>query len=158
MNIQLLNQTDKQRAREMHKVFQRSYSQEAKLLEIEDFPPLQRSSVDLSLSESLFYGVHESENLAAVIELECQHKRLEINSLVVDPDYFRRGYAENLMRFVLQYHSWKIAHVETARANLPAISLYAKLGFVLVRHWLTKERIAKVEMRLKNSNQFSADE
>jgi len=57
-------------------------------------------------------------------------KNLEINSLTVDPSFFRRGIADKLIAYVLSTNIHEKAIVETAVVNEPAIKLYQKHGFV----------------------------
>jgi ribosomal protein S18 acetylase RimI-like enzyme len=42
---------------------------------------------------------------------------------------------------VLAKFSWKIAEVQTANANIPAVSLYKKHGFLEIKSWPSKEGI-----------------
>ncbi|TMP76680.1 GNAT family N-acetyltransferase, partial [Pseudoalteromonas phenolica] len=63
-------------------------------------------------------------------------KTLEIDSLTVDPSYFRKGIAGELLSFAMSEFDVKKVIVETATANAPAIKLYNKHGFVEYKRWL----------------------
>ena len=73
---------------------------EAKLLKAIDFPPLKRVLKDFTSSKTVFYGFYIEEHLSGVIEISCHHEFTHINSLVVDPNFFRQGIAKRLMKFV----------------------------------------------------------
>ncbi len=83
-------------------VFQVSYAIEAKLLRAIDFPPLKRSLNDFLNSETEFYGFWKAEQIAAIIETKSDGYATHIQSLVVDPKFFRQGLARKLITFVFE--------------------------------------------------------
>jgi ribosomal protein S18 acetylase RimI-like enzyme len=89
-----------------------------------------RSAKDIQRSATQFYGFSEDDGLAAVIGIAIEDERLEINSLTVDPSYFRKGIANKLISYILETSDFIEAVVKTAVANIPAINLYRKYGFV----------------------------
>ncbi|WNC72348.1 N-acetyltransferase [Thalassotalea psychrophila] len=133
-------------ANQIFTVFQRSYKIEAQLIGTLDFPPLLRSIKDIENSETQFYGFIENECIAAVIEIAIENQHLEINSLTVDPKYFRKGIASRLIGHILDSIDFSQAIVETAAVNLPAIELYKKYGFVEFKKWTPSHGIEKVAM------------
>ncbi|MDO6427933.1 N-acetyltransferase [Thalassotalea sp. 1_MG-2023] len=135
-------------AQKIHRVFQRSYQVEAQLIGVSDFPPLQRSIEDFTHSTTLFFGFIENKGLAAVIEVSFANKHLAIESLVVDPDHFRKGIAGKLLTFILKHDNYHTASVETAVVNVPAITLYQKYGFVVQECFTPSHGIEKVSMAL----------
>jgi ribosomal protein S18 acetylase RimI-like enzyme len=136
---------------QIFKVFQNSYKVEAQLINAYNFPPLSRSSKDIKNSETLFYGFYENGCLAGVIEIVAKGKQLAIDSLTVDPKYFRKGIAGQLISYILDLFEFTEAIVETAVANDPAINLYKKYGFVEFKQWTPAHGIRKVAMSLKNA-------
>ena len=150
MKIERLDHRALETAEKMYAVFQRSYRKEADLIGIEDFPPLRRTAEDLMASGSQFFGVQQDSELAAVVEVTDHDAELDICSLVVDPAFFRRGYASRLLRFVLDTLIWQTAVVETAAVNDPAIALYRKVGFVEEKRWTPGHGIPKVLLRLRS--------
>ncbi|WNZ57488.1 GNAT family N-acetyltransferase [Microbulbifer sp. MKSA007] len=132
-------------------IFQRSYKVEAQLIGVTNFPPLSRSAQDIMNSKSQFYGFIDNECLAATIEVAIEDKRLEINSLTVDPDYFRKGIAGKLLNYILDEYEFIESIVETAAVNEPAINLYKKHGFVEFKRWTPPHGIKKVALSLKNA-------
>ncbi|RZG16837.1 GNAT family N-acetyltransferase [Pseudoalteromonas sp. CO342X] len=144
--IQKLNNRDASVAREIFNVFQRSYKIEAELIGVSYFPPLSRTIEDICGATSHFYGYFENQNLAAVIEIVIFEKTLEIDSLTVDPSYFRKGIAGKLLNFALTEFDAAKVIVETATANAPAIKLYNKHGFVEYKRWLPAHGIEKLAL------------
>ncbi|WP_444916348.1 GNAT family N-acetyltransferase [Microbulbifer sp. JMSA003] len=132
-------------------IFQRSYKIEAQLIGAADFPPLSRSAQDIEKSKSQFYGFIDNKCLAATIEIAIEDRRLEINSLTVDPDYFRKGIAGKLLSYILDEFEFIEAIVETAAVNEPAINLYKKYGFVEFKQWIPPHGTKKVALSLKNA-------
>ena len=144
--ISLLEHADGLIAEQIHCVFQRSYQIEAELVGVKAFPPLARTIDDIKNSNSLFFGFYEAEELAGVIEVEYKNSRLDIHSLTVEPNFFRRGIAGKLIEYVLRKFDWQKAVVETAAVNKPAITLYEKYGFVTHKQWTPEHGIEKVAM------------
>jgi ribosomal protein S18 acetylase RimI-like enzyme len=142
--IQKLKNKNLKLAEKIYSVFQVSYSVEAKILKAVDFPPLKRTGDDFIKSETLFYGFHINNELAAVIELEINLESIHIQSLVVDPGYFRRGIAGKLLGFVFDNFSPKLFTVETGLDNLPAVDLYKKFGFSETQQYDTNHGIRKI--------------
>ncbi|WP_199609513.1 GNAT family N-acetyltransferase [Flocculibacter collagenilyticus] len=142
-------------AQQIYTVFQRSYQVEAQLIGVSDFPPLSRSVDDIQSADTLFFGFFEDNCLAAVIEIALEDKILEIDSLTVDPAHFRKGIANKLIKHVLSVTNYRQAKVETAVANMPAIVLYQKHGFVEYKRWTPSHGIEKVAMSLECSTHQS---
>ena len=147
--IKKLDNSNAKVANEIFTVFQRSYKIEAQLIGTLDFPPLSRSAKNIEHSTSLFYGFSEKESLAAVIEIVIKGNLLEIDSLTVDPNYFRQGIADKLISYVLNNINLTRAVVETAVVNIPAINLYKKHGFVVFKRWTPSHGIEKLAMSIE---------
>ncbi|MEQ6166737.1 GNAT family N-acetyltransferase [Ekhidna sp. MALMAid0563] len=145
--ITQLNQKDEEIAKKMRKVFQESYAIEAELLKAKNFPPLKRTLSSYMEAETAFYGFHEGANLAAVMEVKEENDITHIQSLVVDPVFFRRGIASKLLKFLLENFDSKMFTVETGAANKPAIALYERFDFQITRKWMTDVGIEKVAMK-----------
>ncbi|ELR73447.1 acetyltransferase, GNAT family [Fulvivirga imtechensis AK7] len=129
---------------QIHAVFQLSYAIEAKLLDTTDFPPLKRPLESYLKSDNVFFGYFESTELAGVIEIEFADKYIDINSLVVNPKFFRRGIARKLLEFIFNKFDFKLFIVETGVNNKPANELYKKLGFKEIKQWDTDFGIRKI--------------
>ncbi|MDP2634364.1 MULTISPECIES: GNAT family N-acetyltransferase [unclassified Pseudoalteromonas] len=150
--VNKLNNANALVAEQIHTTFQRSYKIEAELIGTLNFPPLLRTANNIKNSITHFYGLYVGDSIAGVIELEVKNSQLEINSLVVDPDHFRKGIANRLMHFVLNDFSStapikpSTIVVETAVVNEPAIQLYKKHGFVEFKRWTPEHGIEKLAL------------
>ena len=137
---------------QIHSVFQLSYAVEAKLLDVTDFPPLKRPLESYLKSDNMFFGYLENKEIAGIIEIEHNKNCTDINSLVVNPNFFRRGIARKLLEFVFNRFDSKLFIVETGTNNEPATKLYKKLGFKEIKQWDTEFGIRKIlfEKRINN--------
>lgn len=147
--IKKLNHSNKTIALQIFTIFQSSYKIEAELIGTLNFPPLMRTAKDIENSDTLFYGFNENGCLAAIIEVDIDNKHLEINSLTVDPSYFRRGIANKLIKYILDIFDFSKASVETAVVNTPAINLYKNHGFVEYKRWTPSHGIEKLAMSIE---------
>ncbi len=133
----------------IHSIFQESYAVEAKLLQAKDFPPLKRAIDDFLNSETEFYGYFRNQEMAAVIELKSNKDSTHIQSLVVDPKFFRQGIAQSLISYLLDSFDSALYTVETGVANQPAVTLYEKNGFVEIERYYAEFDIRKVRFERK---------
>ena len=109
-------------------IFQNSYAVEANILKVDDFPPLKEVLLRLLNQIIIFLHLRYSD-LVALIEIDIKAK-IHIQSLVVSPDHFRKGYAKKLVKYlVLSMFDSHVFMVETGFDNLPAKNLYSSLGF-----------------------------
>ena len=125
-------------------IFQESYAVEAKLLQAKDFPPLKRAIDDFLNSETEFYGYYENQEIVAVIEIENNKDSTHIQSLVVNPKFFRQGIAQSLISYLFDSLDSSIYTVETGAENQPAVTLYKKNGFVEIEQYYAEFDIRKV--------------
>ena len=146
--ISKLDQTLVETAEGIRAVFQVSYAVEAKLLHAKDFPPLRRKLNEFVKSETIFYGYFKEEFLTAVIEIKECDGSTHIQSLVVDPTYFRQGIASKMLQYVLDTHSSNFFTVETGLNNGPAKQLYRRFGFSKTKEWDTDHGIRKIAFEL----------
>ena len=147
--IKKLDISNEEVANKIFTIFQNSYKIEAELIGAVVFPPLLRSAKDIENSTTLFYGFSENDCLAAIIEIVIEDKHLDINSLTVDPNYFKKGIASKLISYVLETTDFSQAIVETAVVNIPAINLYKKHGFVEFKTWTPSHGIEKIAMSVE---------
>jgi ribosomal protein S18 acetylase RimI-like enzyme len=147
--IQKLDHKNKLIAAQIRAVFQVSYRVEAALLKAVIFAPLQRSLKDFMHSETEFYGFLKEQELAAVIEVKREPTSTHIQSLVVDPRFFRQGIASALLVFVLNSYNTRTFTVETGLANAPATKLYKRFQFKEVSQYDTDHGIRKIRFEKK---------
>ena len=143
--IERLQNRELEIAKQIRAVFQVSYKVEAKLLKATNFPPLYRPLEDFLNTNTDFFGYSIKGVLAGVIEIEKTSSFTHINSLVVDPLYFRQGIAKKLMEFVLNMFDSNLFVVETGLDNAPASILYKKFGFIEVKQWDTDHGVRKIK-------------
>ena len=149
--ITTLDNSDVNVASQIFAVFQRAYKVEAQLIGTLNFPPLSRTVDHIKASTTQFYGFSENKCLAAVIEIAIDNEHLAIDSLTVDPDYFRKGIANKLIHHVLGNIGFSVATVETAVVNTPSIALYKKHGFVEFKRWTPAHGIEKLAMSIESA-------
>ena len=142
--IKKILHTQKDQAEAIRSVFQVSYKVEAELIGATNFPPLSRPLEEFSNCPNDFVGYHEDQILVAVVEMKKEEDSMHIQSLVVDPAYFRRGIARKLIEFVLQHYPVPQFTVETGKENGPARKLYENFGFQLLKTYTADEGIVKV--------------
>ncbi len=142
--IKKLNLQDQELTIETRKVFQASYAIEAEILKAVDFPPLKRTLMEYSETETDFYGYYTQHTLSAVVEIKIDDDSIHIQSLVVDPQFFRLGIAGKLLDYVFAHFTTDVFTVETGLDNLPAVRLYKKFGFVESKQYDTDHGIRKI--------------
>ena len=136
-------------AAKIRSVFQVSYAVEAEILKAVDFPPLKRNLESFLTSSNTFYGYLTNEELVAVAEIDDTKKAIHIQSLVVDPAFFRQGIASKLIDFVFHSYDSNVFTVETGLDNEPATTLYKKFNFKEVKQWDTDHGIRKIRFERK---------
>ena len=144
--IELVENSDIAISRRIRSIFQVSYKIEAELLQATDFPPLKRSSYDISKSKNDFYAYYLFNSMAGIIEVECNENNTHIQSLVVHPRHFRKGIASKLIGFVLDFYKSNKYSVETGVDNHPALKLYKGFDFKEIRQWDTDHDVRKVRL------------
>lgn len=133
-------------------VFQISYAIEAKLLKATDFPPLKRSLESFLKCDNDFFGYLINGEIAGAIEIDTNDEMTHIQSLVVNPKFFRQGIAKELIEFVFKSYNSEFFSVETGLENGPATKLYRKFDFKEIKKWDTDHGVRKIrfEKRIKN--------
>lgn len=131
-------------ARKIREVFQVSYAVEAELLKADDFPPLKRPLEGFTGSSNDFFGFYLETQLAGVVEVDQRNESVHIQSLVVQPKFFRRGIGRALVAFVFSNYEAPLFTVETGAANKPASELYLTTGFTKIKEFNTDHGIRKV--------------
>lgn len=142
-----LDQADSHQSAAIRKLLFDSYSVEAALIGVEDFPPLRRTLDDIESSPATFCGCAQGGTLVAVAEIEeDRDHRVNIASFAVHPGSFRKGVGSKLLRHVLARLEKVVVTVSTASCNAPAIALYSKNGFRISAQWQTPCKINMVTM------------
>ncbi len=142
-----IDHTDLVTAKEIQRVFRASYAIEAGLLGADDFPPLKRNLESFKTSNNVFYAFMIEGDIAGAMEIDASANSTHIQSLVVDPEYFRQGIASALMEFVFKTYDTPVFTVETGLDNVPATELYLKFGFREVRQYDTDHGVRKIRFK-----------
>lgn len=142
--IKEFDHTIDENAHQIWCIFQSSYAIEAKMLKAINFPPLNRTVSQFLISATKFYAFYDREIICGIIEIDHNNTLTHIQSLVVDPEYFRQGIASKLVTFVLSIYNSKIITVETGLKNIPAIKLYKSFDFKEKNQWDTDHGVRKI--------------
>ena len=137
-------------ARDIHAVQMSAYAQEAKLLGAIEFPPLKCTVDDIRSSYEEFWAAYFGDQLVGSISVQSARGQVSksICSLVVAPEFQRRGIAKQLMAKVLHVYGAHALTVQTVAKNIRALNLYAQLGFLEYRRWpVAHEPLELVELR-----------
>ncbi|MFB7246646.1 GNAT family N-acetyltransferase [Streptomyces populi] len=110
-----------------------SYAVEARLIGFDGIPPLHESLEELRACDEFFLGIRdESRLLGAVAWTRLPNGALDICRLVVHPVAHRRGVATALLDALDSIEPAELTVVSTGTANLPAVALYRRRGFIPV--------------------------
>lgn len=134
-------------SKKLWRLFQESYKVEADLLEVVDFPPLRREVEDFIASNNIFYVYLKDDYICGAIELFISGNVIHIQSLVVSPDYFRKKIGFSLVNFVFSLVGYSFVTVETGVDNIPAVSLYKKVGFLELEQFDTDHGVRKIKFK-----------
>lgn len=144
-HLHLLDAGDPAVAERMHAVLALASAQEAALLGLLDAPGRgTRSAASLRWSGELFVGAAgpadapaaASAPLLGLLALgpDDEPGQIAIRTLVVHPDHQRRGVGRALVLDALGRGPGQVFSVVAGSANVPALALYASLGFEVYRH------------------------
>ncbi len=116
----------------IHAVQLLAYRQEAALLQVTSFAPLQAGSADIRASQERFLGAFAGPELVGAVGIgtDTVPGRKTIASLVVAPRHQRRGIGRLLMAAALRECEGSVVSVSTGARNIPALALYEDLGFI----------------------------
>ena len=156
VSINPLEQREPGVAERIHAVQLAAYAQEAALLQVKHFPVLQRTSVDVKSSKERFLGAFAGNDLVGAVSIETGPKSTQrcIASLVVAPSHQRQGIGRLLLAAALHECASSVVTVSTGAKNLPALALYAELGFVeCARRSLGPETLELVTLRRSPAGQ-----
>jgi len=133
-------------AEQIHAVWMRAYAQEAQLLGVQDFAPLQRSVQDLQALDEILFAAFLGRPIVGAVSVGADDEpgQALIGCLIVHPDHQRQGLARALMQQALALCGGQPLAVVTGASNAPALALYASLGFAPYRRGVLGERALPV--------------
>ena len=100
--IKKINNKDIEISKKIYNIFQKSYKIEAKILNVSNFPPLERSIENIISSDTLFFGFFIKKKIVSIIETENNFQSIHIQSLVVCPNYFRQGIGKKMINKIIK--------------------------------------------------------
>ncbi|MGW0807086.1 GNAT family N-acetyltransferase [Nonomuraea sp. NPDC002799] len=109
-----------------------AYAVEAEIIKDDRIPPLHESLDELRAQPLRWLGAMDADGrLAGAVAWEETADEVDVNRLVVRPDAARRGIGRALVKEVMARAGERRVVVSTGRDNVPARTLYERLGFVL---------------------------
>ncbi|MDB5095760.1 MAG: family acetyltransferase [Cyanobacteria bacterium RYN_339] len=128
-----------------------AYRVEARLLGVEDLPPmLDRPEDLLACGETFLAETTPDAALAGILSYTVANHAVEICRLMVEPARFRRGTAGRLFAALeSQVPGWQGMRVTTGSGNEPALAFYRGRGFEPVASRPVREglRLVTLERR-----------
>lgn len=129
--IDLIDLNIKENVKTLLILQKKSYLEEAKIINYEYLPPLFETIENYQNTKEKVYGLYIKNELCSFISIETYRNELEICKLAVAPKYFRKGFAQHLLNFILKQNTTLKIKVSTGKGNYPAIALYMKNGFII---------------------------
>lgn len=107
------------------------YAVEAELMGFGGIPPLYETLDELVQCGERFFGSYDQTGLAGVVSWKkLADETVDIGRLVVAPRAFRMGHATVLLDVLSLAEPAERFTVSTGTANVPALALYRRHGFV----------------------------
>jgi ribosomal protein S18 acetylase RimI-like enzyme len=147
--------TDEQLVRQIHAVQIAAYTIESQLIDYPQLPPLFATVEDFRQSQETFLVCLLDGVVTGATSYLVTADTVEICRLVVHPHYFRRGIGSQLLLAVEQQNPrWQNLMVSTAAQNIPAIGLYEKRGYRIVRHEQLPDGLELVHLQKEHQTQI----
>jgi ribosomal protein S18 acetylase RimI-like enzyme len=135
--IRAVDPADLETAESLVAIQRAAYAVEARLIGVASLPPMTESAAELGASGlSVLTSVTDRTRggegpVAAFVAYVVEGDTVDVHRLVVDPRAFRQGHASRLLDALERTHPQaRRILVGTAAANVPAMALYARRGFV----------------------------
>jgi ribosomal protein S18 acetylase RimI-like enzyme len=141
--IKKLDVTNKEVAEILLKLQIPSYMVEAKLINFYDIPPLKDTVETLQNCGEEFFGYYKDNDLCGAIAYKMEEKTLDIHRLIVHPNHFRKGIANQLLSFIEeQVEGIDTIIVSTGSENKPAVEFYLNRGFSIEKFVQVNEQLS----------------
>ncbi|KAE9627809.1 GNAT family N-acetyltransferase [Defluviitalea raffinosedens] len=127
-----------------------AYQIEAKLIGFDEIPNLKDTVDSLQQCGETFYGYYMNGNLCGIISFVIASFVLDIHRLFVDPKYFRKGIARQLLDHILYAEAgFDTVIVKTGNKNIPALRFYPKYGFDQEEDLVINEQLSMAQFSMK---------
>ncbi|MDQ0232648.1 ribosomal protein S18 acetylase RimI-like enzyme [Metabacillus malikii] len=140
--IKEINISNRENAEKVLAIQLPSYKVEAEIIGFDDIPPLKDTVSTLQQCGESFFGYFSDEELCGFISFKKDDNIIDIHRLVVHPNYFKKGIAQELFDFLEGHVDSSLVKVATGSKNTPAVRFYLKNGFVVVREVTVNERLS----------------
>ncbi len=150
--IDTLKTTNEFVAREIVALQLESYLVESKIIGSNCIPTLYDTVDCIKNTDEVFMGFKINRELVGMISYKYEYGILDIHRLAVKPSFFKNGIAYNLLKKVIEEHedAQKVI-VATGSKNKPAIRLYNKLGFKVMREFEIEQKVMISQLELTGS-------
>jgi ribosomal protein S18 acetylase RimI-like enzyme len=128
--VNLIDHKELSAAEEIVRLQKASYIIEAELINFMQIPPILEDPEDIINSTEIYYGYYLENNLAGIISYTIENDVLDICKVAVHPNYFKKGIATQLIKFIQQRPNIRSIIVSTGLKNTPAVNLYISQGFI----------------------------
>ncbi len=128
-----LDLSDEAIARSVLALQRQSYAVEAALIGDDRIPQLTETLDELRAAELEWLGAFDGDGLTGAVSWRILGDDVDIDRLIVAPRAFRRGVATVLLDALDGIYPNRRMAVSTGRDNEPAITLYRRRGFTVVR-------------------------
>jgi ribosomal protein S18 acetylase RimI-like enzyme len=129
-----LDLADETTARDVLALQRDAYAVEAALIGLDRIPALTETLDELRCAPEDWLGVGDDDGLTGAVSWrELDDGTVDIHRLVVAPRAFRRGVASALLDELDRRFPGRPMVVSTGSANEPALTLYARRGFTILR-------------------------
>jgi ribosomal protein S18 acetylase RimI-like enzyme len=130
----VLDMTDEPTARSVLELQRESYAVEAALIGSDGIPQLTETLAELRAAGLAWLGISDQTGLTGAVSWRIlDDGTVDIHRLVVAPRAFRRGVASALLDELDARYPDRPTLVSTGRGNGPALELYRRRGFTVVR-------------------------
>ena len=126
--VEPIDVSDRRIAARVLNIQRAAYGIEAGLIGFEGIPALAENLEDLMESAYLlgWTGIRFEGSIVAAMATRTERGVCDIDRLVIDPAWFRRGLARSLVSTLADRRT---VTVSTGATNLPGIELYESMGF-----------------------------
>lgn len=146
MTIEVLNKNERLILEKVFEIQMSAYRIEADILEVKTIPPLEETIEDLITSKEEVFTYLTDALPSGAIFLDRKENYVNINKLVIDPKYFRKGIGRALVQYSIDLYPGIKFKVSTGKKNTPAIKLYCSLGFKILSEYPVEDGLVIVEL------------